>query len=128
MQNIFILDSLLYFLKQSQNSKQIWIKFKKSNFLIKVIKLLAYSKIISGYIIQDNNIIIFLKYFNMEPLIKSYFIFSKPTKKKLLAKKELILLKKKNPQSTFFIISKNKLKQLQINNKISTGILLFQIN
>jgi hypothetical protein len=64
----------------------------------------------------------------MEPLIKSYFIFSKPTKKKLLAKKELILLKKKNPQSTFFIISKNKLKQLQINNKISTGILLFQIN
>lgn len=128
MQNIFILDSLLYFLKQSQNSKQIWIKFKKSNFLIKVIKLLAYSKIISGYIIQDNNIIIFLKYFNMEPLIKSYFIFSKPTKKKLLAKKELILLKKTNPQSTFFIISKNKLKQLQINNKISTGILLFQIN
>ena len=101
MQNIFILDSLLYFLKQSQNSKQIWIKFKKSNFLIKVIKLLAYSKIISGYIIQDNNIIIFLKYFNMEPLIKSYFIFSKPTKKKLLAKKELILLKKK-PTIYFF--------------------------
>ena len=128
MQNIFILESLLYFLKQSQKKKQFWVKFKFTKFLFKIIKILAKSKLISGYIIQDTTIIIFLKYFNMEPLIKTYKIFSKPTKKNLLTKKEAILLKKENPQSFFFIININNIQQLTITNKISTGILLFQIN
>lgn len=129
MQNIFLLESLLYFLKQSQSSKKLWVKFKKTKFSLKIIKILFKYKIISGYITKDKIIIIFLKYYHMKPAIKKYIIFSTPTKKKLLIKNYLINLKKKNPQSFFFILNKKNIQQLIINsNNLEAGILLFQIN
>lgn len=104
MQNIFILNSLLNFILNSQRLKKLWVKFKTTKFLIKVVKLLYSTKLILGYTIKDGIFIIFLKYYYMQPLIKSYTMFSKPNKKLLLTKNKLINLKKKKSSIFFFFL------------------------
>lgn len=127
MKNIFIIESLLNFLKQSQRSKKLWIKFKKTQFLIKIIKLLFESKLICGYSVKKDFILIFLKYNGIQPTISSYKVYSKPNKKILMKKQNLFLYKKKNPQSFFFIIN---IKEILIfsKKKFQSGLLLFKIN
>jgi ribosomal protein S8 len=127
MQNIFIIDSLLFFLKQAQNSKKLWIKFKYTKFLNKILKILFKTKLISGFFIKKSILIIFLKYINLKPIINNYIIFSKPSKKMLFLKKKILTLLKKNPQSFFFFININNIQTLQLN-KIVTSILFFKIN
>lgn len=63
----------------------------------------------------------------MVPLLKTYKIFSKPTKKLLVKKKDLISLKKKSSQSIFFILTVQQLYKLELT-KLQSGILLFKIN
>lgn len=127
MQNIFIIDSLLFFLKQAQNSKKLWIKFKYTKFLYKILKILFKTKLISGFFVKKSILIIFLKYINLQPIINNYMIFSKPSKKMLFIKKKIITLLKKNPQSFFFFININNIQTLQLN-KVITSILFFKIN
>jgi len=127
MQNIFIIDSLLFFLKQAQNSKKLWIKFKYTKFLYKILKILFKTKLISGFFVKKSILIIFLKYINLQPIINNYMIFSKPSKKMLFIKKKIITLLKKNPQSFFFFININNIQPLQLN-KVITSILFFKIN
>ena len=61
MRNIFILESLLFYLKQTQRLRYIWIKIKSTSFIHKVIWIFTKYNLISGFVLKENNIYIFFK-------------------------------------------------------------------
>ena len=103
MKNIFILESLLFYLKQAQKLRYIWIKFKSTSFIHKVIWIFTKYNLISGFVLKENNIYIFLKYVDTISMIKKYRIYSMLTKTILITSLDLLFKRKQNLQCFFFV-------------------------
>ena len=105
MRNIFILESLLFYLKQTQRLRYIWIKIKSTSFIHKVIWIFTKYNLISGFVLKENNIYIFLKYVDTISMIKKYRIYSMLTKTILITSLDLLFKRKQNLQCFFFVKS-----------------------
>lgn len=128
MKNIFILESILFYLKQAQGLKYIWIKFKSTSLIHRIIWILTKYNLISGYVLKENNIYIFLRYVDTIPMIKRYKIYSTPTKTTLITSLDLNLKRKQNPQCFFFVKSLKTITLYKNNNNKAINLLFLSIN
>ena len=103
MRNIFILESLLFYLKQTQRLRYLWIKIKSTSFIHKVIWIFTKYNLISGFVLKENNTYIFLKYVDTISMIKKYRIYSMLTKTILITSLDLLFKRKQNLQCFFLL-------------------------
>lgn len=130
MNNIFIIDSFLCFLKKAQRNKQILIHYKSTKQINNLVHLFLKFGLISGYTLKNTNFTIYLKYNYTKPVITDYKIFSKPSKKIFINKKKIQIINN-SPQSFFFFINHLGVISLSKNfNKILPKFvfLFFRIN
>lgn len=106
------------------NVKKNFIKIKKSNKLVDLVKIFNCNGLIKGYIVKNEEILVFLKYKNNIPILKNIKMISKPSKKIFLKQKGLFKLPNK-----FYIISTTSgfMTQIDAKNKNLGGELICSI-
>lgn len=124
----WLLNSLLNRILTAQLQSKIWVIFKKSVIIQRILYLLYNSHIILGFIFYKKFIIIFLKYKDLKPVFITYKITHKPTKKKLMTTNSLIYTKKKSSQSFFFYLNSQFFLSSTLAYKHTSSFLLLKIN
>ena len=106
---MFSLNYLLSKLINAQEKNQLTVDIKKqSKIILKVLDLLTKEGFIVGYVIQKKILIIFLKYYNKNPLLTKFYFISKPSLRVYFTKKKLKNFFTKKGKNLLLIISTPK--------------------
>lgn len=103
----FLLNNLITQINLGAKRKLRFIKVELNNLNLYIIKLLYNEGSIRTYLIKNNKIIIYFKFY-LRKMIINLKLESKPSNKKFLSLKNLSNLYNKNNFSGFYIISTQK--------------------
>lgn len=95
-------------LNVASRSHFISIGVKRSKIIINILKLLYENGVIRGYVIFNESIIVYLKYYHNKSVFTSLQIVSSPSKRVYWSLNKLHLRYNNNNFSGFYIISTDK--------------------
>lgn len=106
---MFSLNYLLSKLIKGQEKNQLIIEIKKiSKLIFQVLDILVKEGFINGYIIKNEKVFVYLKYYNRKPLINKFFFLSKPSLRVYFTNKDLKAFFTKRGKNLILIISTPK--------------------
>lgn len=99
-------------IRNGQKSRKLEILLKKTNKTINILNVLKTEGFIRGYKVEDQNILVFLKYISDKPVIEKIETISTYNSNKFTSVKNLIqlkeLMKKSNQGLGLFLVSTSK--------------------
>lgn len=119
---------MLNAIKVASNTRNLYCTSKISVINLKILYIFYKNNLIKGYKINNNRILIYLKYKHETPLIKNIIFISKPSLKKNFKKKDFQKLY--NKYNYLMVSNKygiNLLNRNQLNATNEGGIPLFAV-
>lgn len=99
-------------IRNGQKSRKLEILLKKTNKTINILNVLKTEGFIRGYKVEDQNILVFLKYISDKPVIEKIETISTYNSNKFTSVKNLVklkeLMKKSNQGLGLFLVSTSK--------------------